>query len=124
MWVSTLSEEDTLAVWASFISATLGLLVGGAVTYFTTRAQLRLEAEHAYDRSLRDLRLPHYQHLFHLTRVMPREWMPSTIPCKGDVISIRESLRDWLPPADGNHGHRLPSPAQELARLGDHAGQR
>ena len=54
-----------------------------------------MEAEHAYDRSLRDLRLPHYQRLFHLTRVMPREWLPSTIPSKVDVISIRESLRDW-----------------------------
>jgi hypothetical protein len=26
---------------------------------------------------------------------MPREWLPSTIPCKVNVISIRESLRDW-----------------------------
>ena len=26
---------------------------------------------------------------------MPREWLPSTIPCKVDVISIRESLRGW-----------------------------
>jgi hypothetical protein len=26
---------------------------------------------------------------------MPREWLPSTIPCRGDVISIRESFRDW-----------------------------
>jgi hypothetical protein len=72
-----------------------GLLAGGPATYFTTRAQLRAEAEHAYDRSLRDLRLPHYQRLFHITRVMPREWLPSTIPCKGDIISIRESLRNW-----------------------------
>ena len=84
-----------MAVWVSFISAAFGLLAGGAATYFTTRAQLRTEAEHAYDRSLRDLRLPHYQRLFHLTRVMPREWLPSTIPCKVDVVSIRESLRDW-----------------------------
>ncbi|MGH3267531.1 MAG: hypothetical protein ACRDN1_00420 [Trebonia sp.] len=84
-----------MAVWASFISAALGILAGGAATYFTTRAQLRMEAEHVYDRSLRDLRLPHYQRLFHLTRVMPREWLPSTIPCKADVILIRESLRDW-----------------------------
>jgi len=84
-----------LAVWASLISVAFGLLAGGAVTYFTTRAQLRVEAEHAYDRSLRDLRLPHYQRLFHLTRVTPREWLPSTIPCKVDVISIRENLRDW-----------------------------
>ena len=84
-----------MAVWASFISAAFGLLAGGAATYFTTRAQLRVEAEHAYDRSLRDLRLPHYQRLFHLTRVMLREWLPSTIPSKVDVISIRENLRDW-----------------------------
>lgn len=88
-------EEDTLTVWASLISAAFGLLAGGVATYFTTRAQLRVEAEHAYDRSLRDLRLPHYQHLFHLTRVMPREWLLSTFPCKMDIISIRESLRDW-----------------------------
>lgn len=27
--------------------------------------------------------------------MMPREWLPLTIPCKVDVISIRESLRDW-----------------------------
>lgn len=67
----------------------------GAATYFTARAQLRAEAEHAWDRSLRDLRLPHYQRLFHLTRVMPREWLHSTVPCKVEVISIRESLRDW-----------------------------
>lgn len=84
-----------MAVWASVISAAFGLLAGGVATYFTTRAQLRLEAEHAYDRSLRDLRLPHYQRLFHATRVMPREWLPATIPCMMDVISIRESLRDW-----------------------------
>jgi hypothetical protein len=84
-----------VAVWASLISAAFGLLAGGTATYFTTRSQLRMEAEHAYDRSLRDLRLPHYQRLFHLTRVMPREWLPSTIPCKADVISIRESLREW-----------------------------
>ena len=38
---------------------------------------------------------PHYQRLFHLTRVMAREWLPSTIPRKEGVISIRESLRDW-----------------------------
>ena len=84
-----------MAVWVSFISAAFGLLAGGAATYFTTRAQLRVEAQHAYDRSLRDLRLPHYQRLFHLTGVMPREWLPSTIPHKGDVISIREGLRGW-----------------------------
>jgi hypothetical protein len=42
-----------LAAWASFISAALGLLAGGVATYFTTRAQLRVEVEHAYDHSLR-----------------------------------------------------------------------
>ncbi len=26
---------------------------------------------------------------------MTREWLPSTIPYKVDVVSIRESLRDW-----------------------------
>jgi hypothetical protein len=102
-----------LAVWASIISAAFGLLAGGAATYFTTRAQLRIEAEHAYDRSLRDLRLPHYQRLFHLTRVMPREWLPSTIPRKEDVISIRESLRGWYF-GEESGGMFLSQPARDL----------
>lgn len=101
-----------MAVWASFISAAFGLLAGGAATYFTTRAQLRLEAEHIYDRSLRKLRLPHYQRLFHLTRVMPREWLPLTIPCKVDVISIRESLRDWYF-GEESRGMFLSQPARD-----------
>ena len=105
-------RRDTLAVWVSFISAAFGLLAGGAATYFTTRAQLRVEAEHAYDRSLRDLRLPHYQRLFHLTRVMPREWLRSTFPCKVDIISIRESLRDWYFGEEGG-GMFLSEPARE-----------
>jgi hypothetical protein len=109
--VSAASEEDTLAVWASLISAAFGLLAGGAATYFTTRAQLRVEAEHAYDRSLRDLRPRHYQRLFHLTRVMPREWLPSTIPARW-TSSQFGSLRDWYFGEDSG-GMFLSQPARE-----------
>jgi hypothetical protein len=57
-----------MAAWITLISALAGILVGGVVTYATSRSQLRTEAEHAYDRSLRDMRIPHYQQLFHLTK--------------------------------------------------------
>src|SRR5512133_823512 len=60
--------------WFTVSSTLVGLIVGGAATFLTTRAQLRIEAEHAYDRALRDLRLSHYQELFHLTEALPREW--------------------------------------------------
>jgi hypothetical protein len=60
--------EGKMASWISIISAFAGILAGGGVTYVTSRAQLRIEAEHAYDRTLRDLRLPHYQQLFTLQK--------------------------------------------------------
>jgi hypothetical protein len=56
-----------MAAWISLISALAGILVGGVVTYATSRSQLRIEAKDAYDRALRDMRIPHYQQLFHRT---------------------------------------------------------
>jgi hypothetical protein len=84
-----------MASWISIISALAGLLAGGAVTYLTSRAQFRIEAEHAYDSTLRDLRLPHYQRLFHLTERIPREWWPSSIPSKAQLFAMREAFHDW-----------------------------
>jgi hypothetical protein len=76
-------------------STLLGLVLGGAITFFTTRAQLRIEASHAYDRSLRDLRLSHYQALFHLTEVLPREWGATGPPQRGELIATRERFHAW-----------------------------
>lgn len=77
------------------ISALAGLLVGGAVSYVTSRAQLRVQAEHEYDRSLRDLRLPHYQRLFHLTERIPRQWLSSSVPDQARLRDIRETFHSW-----------------------------
>ncbi|SNS71880.1 hypothetical protein SAMN05421812_101536 [Asanoa hainanensis] len=76
------------------ISALTGLLVGGAVSYVTSRAQLRIQAEHEYDRSLRDLRLPHYQRLFHLTESVPRQWLSSS-PDRAGLRATRQAFQSW-----------------------------
>jgi hypothetical protein len=82
-----------MAAWITIISALAGILAGGVVTYATSRSQLRIEAEHAYDRALRDMRLPHYQQLFHLTKSMPREF-PET-PRRSDLLDFRKQFHDW-----------------------------
>ncbi len=85
-----------MAAWIAVISALAGILAGGVVTYATSRSQLRIEAEHAYDRALRDLRLPHYRELFHLTRVMPREFLEFLeVPRRSDLLDFREQFHNW-----------------------------
>ncbi len=81
--------------WFPTFSAVIGLLAGGVITYMTSRAQLRIQAEHNYDLALRDLRLSHYQELFHLTGTIPREWWPSSALTKRDVLALRERFHDW-----------------------------
>jgi hypothetical protein len=76
-------------------STFVGLVVGGLVTFLSTRAQLRVEAAHAYDRSLRDLRLPHYQALFHLTESLPREWGAPGAPHRAELLTIRQNFHAW-----------------------------
>jgi hypothetical protein len=45
--------------------------------------------------ALRDLRLPHYQGLFHLTGAIPREWWPSSALTRRDVLTLRGRFHDW-----------------------------
>src|SRR5512133_3964341 len=82
--------------WFTVSSTLVGLIVGGAATFLTTRAQLRIEAEHAYDRALRDLRLSHYQELFHLTETLPREWGTPGAPDRVDLVATRERFHGWF----------------------------
>jgi hypothetical protein len=85
-----------MTAWITVISALAGILAGGIVTYATSRSQLRIEAEHAYDRALRDLRLPYYQELFHLTRNIPREFLEFLEkPRRSDLLEIREQFHNW-----------------------------
>ena len=82
--------------WFTAIFAAIGAaLAGGVFTYMTNRNQLRIQARHDYDVALRDLRLPHYQELFHLTGAIPREWWPSSALAKRDVLALREQFHNW-----------------------------
>ena len=82
-----------MTAWITIISAIAGILAGGVVTYATSRSQLRAEAENAYDRALRDMRLPHYQQLFHLTKNLPREFLEE--PRRSDLLDFRGRFHDW-----------------------------
>ena len=46
-----------MAPWITLIFAIAGITVGGILTYFTSRSQLYIQAEHTYDQALRDLRI-------------------------------------------------------------------
>jgi len=91
----------------------LGAVVGGLVTYLTTRSRMRLELEYAYDRELRDKRLPHYQRLFHISRAVPREWRPDAVPSRAGLRDIREEFHDWYFGADAS-GMFLTETARDL----------
>jgi hypothetical protein len=96
-WVRSYGKNRDMSAWIAVITVLAGILAGGVVTYATTRSQLRIEAEHAYDRALRDLRLPHYQELFHLTRSMPREFLEFLeSPRRSDLVDFREDFHNWF----------------------------
>jgi hypothetical protein len=56
---------------------------------------MRLDLEHAYDRTLRDKRLDRYQHLFHVSRCLPRYWLPTEEPTRQDLRRFRQEFHDW-----------------------------
>jgi hypothetical protein len=86
---------ENMTTWFPTFSAVIGLLFGGVITYMTSRAQLRIQAEREYDVALRDMRLPHYQELFRLTGAIPREWWPSSNLTRREVLALRERFHDW-----------------------------
>lgn len=91
----------------------LGAVAGTIATYLTTRSRMRWELVYAYDRELRDKRLPHYQKLFHITRALPREWRPDAVPSRDDLWRTREEFHDWFFAADAG-GMFLTQPARDL----------
>ncbi len=114
-----------MEVLIGLVSVLLGAVAGALGTYVTTKARMRLELQLAYDRALRDLRLPHYQRLFHLSGCIPREWRPGEEPTRAELQHLREGFHDWYfgPDAGGlfltqaakDHYLRL---QDELASLG------
>jgi hypothetical protein len=84
-----------MTAWITLISVIGGSIVGGALTYFTSRSQLYIQAEHAYDRALRDLRITHYQALFHLMGSLPRQRLVIETPRRADLHKLRGQLHNW-----------------------------
>ena len=74
---------------------------------------MRLELEYAHDRELRDKRLAHYQRLFHISRAVPREWLPEAVPSRAELRDIRAGFHDWYFGADAG-GMFLTEAAREL----------
>ena len=90
-----------------------GRLPEGLVTYLTTRSRMRWELEYAHDRELRDKRLLHYQRLFHISRAVPREWLPDAVPSRAGLRDIRADFHNWYFGADAG-GMFLTEVAREL----------
>jgi hypothetical protein len=84
-----------MEILAGLLGAVLGALAGAITTYVTTRSTMRLQLEHEYDRTLRDIRLPHYQRLFHISRCIPRQWRPTEVPTRQDLRHFREDFHNW-----------------------------
>jgi hypothetical protein len=84
-----------MEILAGLLGAVLGALAGAIATYATTRSTMRLELEHTYDQALRDIRLPHYQRLFHLTKRIPREWLATEVPTRKDLLQFRQDFHNW-----------------------------
>jgi hypothetical protein len=84
-----------MTVLIGLVGVVLGALAGAIATYLTTRSTMLLELEHAYDRALRDKRLERYQQLFHLTKCLPRYWLPTEEPTRQDLQRFRQIFHDW-----------------------------
>ena len=85
-----------MEVWIGLVSVVVGAAAGAFATLVTTRNRMALEQQLTYDRGLRDLRLPHYQGLYHASRCIPREWRPGDEPSRCDLVGVREGFHDWL----------------------------
>lgn len=84
-----------MEVLAGLLGAVLGAIAGAIATYVTKLSSMRVELEHTYDKTLRDIRLPHYQRLFHFSECIPREWRPTEIPTRQDLLEFRERFHNW-----------------------------
>lgn len=79
-----------------FAGAILGAVLGAVATYLTTRSNMRLTLEHAYDQALQGKRLERYQELFHVSRCLPRYWAPGDEePKQKDLQQYIENFHNW-----------------------------
>jgi hypothetical protein len=93
--MSTGQEVWHVEVWIGLIGIVAGATVGGAATWLTTRNRIDLEQRATFDRELRNLRLPHYQALHHISEALPREWRLGEEPTRADLQTLRQTLHEW-----------------------------
>jgi hypothetical protein len=97
-----------------FSGAILGVLLGAIATYLTTRSNMRLTLEHAYDQALQGKRLERYQELFHISRCLPRYWPPGhEEPARRDLQQYMDSFHDRYF-GEGAGGMFLTSAAKDI----------
>jgi hypothetical protein len=77
------------------ILALAGAVLGGLLTFVTSRANMERQLLHAYDQKLRDTRLESYQRLFHLSGCFPRYWLEDGVPSRNDLQRFRQGFHDW-----------------------------
>ncbi|WP_322751673.1 MULTISPECIES: hypothetical protein, partial [unclassified Frankia] len=87
--------ESIVTVLIGLVGAFLGALAGAVATYLTTRSAMQLELEHSYDQTLRDKRLNRYQHLFHVSKCLPRYWLSAEAPTRQDLLRFRNEFHEW-----------------------------
>jgi hypothetical protein len=95
------------------LGAVLGAFAGAIATYVTTRSTMQLQSELTYDKELRDIRLPHYQRLFHISRRIPRPGFYKKVPTRQDLLGFREEFHDWYF-GEGAGGMFLPEVTRRL----------
>ena len=83
------------ATFIGLAGVVIGAFVGAITTYLTTRSNMRLQLEYAYDQTLRDKRLERYQELFHLSKCFPRYWLSGEEPTRKDLRQFHENFHDW-----------------------------
>ena len=84
-----------MEVWIDLISVVIGAVVGTATTLITTRNRVDLEQRAAFDRELRNLRLPHYQALHSASERIPREWRSGQEMSRSDLLALRRTFHEW-----------------------------
>lgn len=76
-------------------AAVIGALVGGLVTFSTTRWQIRKELEFEYDKDLRERRIAEYRKLWKLVELFALYSRPVEAVTHGAVRRLSNDLRHW-----------------------------
>ena len=84
-----------MEIWVGIVRVLLGAAAGTVGTLITTKNKMRLEHQLSYDRELRDVRLPHYQRLYHVSRCIPRQWTIGEEPARPALLALRATFHDW-----------------------------